>query len=103
MIRGDLNENGKIDDQDAEWISLLNVYAVDFSPYLENDEWWRTCYYSIIGDINSDGSCDVGDEATIYEYLSNVNNIESGQIVFKYDSYDTDLNWWEIELQNYNY
>ena len=69
MLLGDINENGKLDEQDREWIGSLGSFVVNFSPYYsERDEWWITCYYSIMSDINIDATADVMDSELIAWY-----------------------------------
>ena len=104
MLLGDINENGKFDDQDIEWMEYLSMYDGSFSPYVENDEWWKICYHSILGDSNIDGSVDSADSEWIKEYKIGRESITS--FIRKYNIYDendTAVTWWELELQNYNY
>lgn len=101
-LSGDLNENGKIDQQDLDFITVLRFDSVSFSPYLDKkDEWWIFCYYYIIGDANNDGTCDSSDEAAVETYLADITDISD--VVSAYDIYDTDTYWCEEELKNYNY
>lgn len=85
-----------------DFISSVRFYNFSFSPYyMKNDDWWIDCYYSIIGDTNNDGSCDGSDEAAVEPYL--FGNLDISYVVSAYDIYDTDTNWCEEELKNYNY
>lgn len=97
-----MNENGKLDEQDVEFISLCEAYLLDFSPYyMKNEDWWIFCYYNIIGDPNSDSICEGTDRSIVELYLSDQSDIL--EVVSPYDIYDTALNWNEEELKSYNY
>lgn len=66
MLFGDVNENGKLDEEDEDLI--FDIAMSDLSLCKYTDEWaWY--YYSIFGDATGDYFTDVSDSSVLEYYL----------------------------------
>lgn len=82
----------------------IGAGVYDFSPhydYAGGDDSWLYCFYISIGDINNDGTCDTTDDGGLVEYLFFNASIQN--FITKYDIYDTNLNWSEAILKDYDF
>lgn len=102
MLFGDLNENGKVEQEDNDLIEGYYNMVYDMLPKAENviyDEEWLSYYYVIIGDVNEDYSLDVNDSSDMNLMLNNL--VGAGNFVREYDYVNYD--WYEQELILFNY
>ncbi|MBQ6991393.1 MAG: hypothetical protein IJN50_00520 [Clostridia bacterium] len=99
MFAGDINENGKLDEEDLYYMGIIvGSYSYTFSPYIENGTDWLDCYYTIISDVNQDQEITAVDKIYINR---NLEAAEDFVVIYKYD-YMEDF-WAEMLLQEFNY
>ena len=106
MFRGDVNENGIIDSEDYELINdIASGRDVPINSMPEDtggsfdDGWFYYCYFSIVGDVNGDGSEDANDMVLVNSYTE-TQEIENNRLAKYYPESET-YSWLEEEFMLY--
>lgn len=101
MLGGDMNENGKIDEEDKKIYDIFTGIDYEKLPYYgKKDDYWMENYYMIIGDSNKDGEADATDCMSIDIYLESKNISDFESLLTKYD---IENNSYEEEIKGFNY
>ena len=108
MLRGDINENYKLDSDDFVAMGNITthnenyVYKYPSNAKGQYNTWFLALYFSVAGDTNDDGVLDDNDLDVLNSYLSGTYTKEDqNNFTSKYYPESEECNWIEQELMNY--
>ena len=106
MLRGDLDGNAKLGNNDYTYMQSFNAYAYEWESAIpkqdEYDDDFKYYYFSILGDMNNDGSTDVSDLTVLNYYINNIiTDSIFEEMTAKYYIESDDTYWMEEGLLYY--